>query len=755
MHPKSLVRALLPLLLLSATAKAADITPNAVTDELVSSGLKKGVDFLLNSRNPDGNWEQTTKFWDDHSIEGGETCLCLYALLHVGEMGEDPRLGPRSKELAPTVKYVVNLNPDSVYAASLQGSCLALMPKDMPGVKEAMVRARNFLITCTRPGGGHSYGTVPDKTDHDHSNSNFALLGLAAIADTSTPGVEVPPNYWQAYENFWLKEQNPDGGWGYASTNREKSTLPMTAAGVASLLLCRQFTLTDVTATPKKAAADKALETALAKMNKEYDPRLDNVYYLYTIERIGLASGMKYLKSVDWYRAGAALLLGNQGDSGGFNLSNKDVFYSGAISPNVFTACSLLFLARGRSPLMFNKLEYNGAWDARPRDDANVTTYIAHAVERPLAWQSVTLAPSADWLDAPVLLITGSKDPKFSDTDLAKFKSYVESGGTIFSTADNSANEFTVAMKKYAAKVAGEDRLFRELPKDHPLYNLWSTVTNPPKLQGISNGIRELWIHSPADLGAVWQKNKSKEFKAPFEVAANLSFYVSGKSAPAGHRLDSLAVQPPTEGPSRTINLARIQYSGNWDPEPGAWPRLAKLAAATFKTRVDISNTPLEKLDFTKTPVAHLTGIAAITLDEDARKALAKFVEDGGTLLIDSTGGNKTFADSVKAALAQIFPNQPLEAIPPDHPLYSGETPDTTKIETVVWRKYTRVRDNKVPEDKPNLFAIKKGDRLAVIFSPDDLTSGLLGTNTWGIAGYAPKSAQSLTRNLLLYTTKK
>ncbi|MCL5769914.1 MAG: hypothetical protein M1588_01155 [Planctomycetes bacterium] len=38
-----------------------------------------------------------------------------------------------------------------------------------------------------------------------------------------------------------------------------------------------------------------------------------------------------------------------------------------------------------------------------------------------------------------------------------------------------------------------------------------------------------------------------------------------------------------------------------------------------------------------------------------------------------------------------------------------------------------------------------------ILFSPWDITSGLLGTNTWGIAGYTPASAQKLARDILLY----
>jgi hypothetical protein len=46
----------------------------------------------------------------------------------------------------------------------------------------------------------------------------------------------------------------------------------------------------------------------------------------------------------------------------------------------------------------------------------------------------------------------------------------------------------------------------------------------------------------------------------------------------------------------------------------------------------------------------------------------------------------------------------------------------------------------------------KPNGRYAILFSEADLTTGLLGTNTWGINGYTAESAQGLARNILLYT---
>ena len=38
-----------------------------------------------------------------------------------------------------------------------------------------------------------------------------------------------------------------------------------------------------------------------------------------------------------------------------------------------------------------------------------------------------------------------------------------------------------------------------------------------------------------------------------------------------------------------------------------------------------------------------------------------------------------------------------------------------------------------------------------VVVSPLDLTSGLLATNAWGIAGYDAATSQALVRNLLMW----
>jgi hypothetical protein len=735
-------------LLCPAPARAENVSAATLTDEVVGESIKRGVEYLLNSRNKEGTWETGRDYVAAVPTAGAFTCLCVYALLHIGESSSDVRLKPTSKELAAAMKFVVDLKADSTYVASLQASALALMPRDA-AVRDAMVRCRNYLVNSTLARGGHYYSLARAKKEpgiYDSSNSNFALLGLAALDETDLPGLACPPGYWQTYDSFWRRTQNKDAGWGYRPGERPESYPRMTAAGVASLLLCREFLTTDLSAVPK---ADKPLESGLAVMEKEYDPASSDLYYLYTLERIGLVGGFKYFRSLNWYKEGAAVLINQQAPDGWWN----NDLYATEPHPDVFTAYGLLFLARGRSPVFMNKLQYEGPWDARTRDDANVTNWVAKSFEKPLAWQSVQLKADQDWLDAPVLLITGSKDPKFSSADVDLLKAYVRAGGIIFSTADNASLEFSKAMRKYALQVSDGQYEMHELEPANPIFNLWAKLDHPPRLEGMSNGVRTLWIHSPADLGGLWQRNKPREFKTAYELAGNLYYYVCGKSA-LGHRLDTLAVKKGEEAAVRTVPLARVKYGGNWDPEPGAWPRMARLAQARFHTILQVEEVDAAQLDAAHWPIAHLTGTAAVHLSDEARAAIVKYVDAGGTLVIDACGGNQPFVESMKGTLGELFKDQPLEAVPSDSPLFAGGSPDTVKIEEVEWRKFTRIRDGRVADEHPRLMGIKKGERWGVIFSGDDLTSGLLGTNTWGVAGYMPASAQQIVQNILV-TTKK
>ena len=84
-----------------------------------------------------------------------------------------------------------------------------------------------------------------------------------------------------------------------------------------------------------------------------------NNYGWYGVERIGVASGYKYFGTTDWYAAGADELVKQQNKDGSWR-SN----FPGA-TPIPDTAFAMLFLSRGRAPVVMNKLDYSAATASR------------------------------------------------------------------------------------------------------------------------------------------------------------------------------------------------------------------------------------------------------------------------------------------------------------------------------------------------------------------------------------------------------
>jgi hypothetical protein len=214
-------------------------------------------------------------------------------------------------------------------------------------------------------------------------------------------------------------------------------------------------------------------------------------------------------------------------------------------------------------------------------------------------------------------------------------------------------------------------------------------------------------------------------------------------------KLQPLAIDTSKAATTQSINVALLDYPGNPNPEPGAWQRMAKLAKVNFKTDVKPVLTKFSELDPKKTPLAHLTGTGKVAFTLDDVNLLKNYLDNGGMLFVDAAGGNSEFALSARELIRQAC-TTPLGPLPPDHPIYKGSMPGGTPITEIEFRKFGEVSLHKKIRT-PALDAVIVDGKTRVIFSDWDITSGFLGTNTWGILGYAPPSAQALGRNIILY----
>jgi hypothetical protein len=759
-----------------------NIAPETVTDEQIVAAMKRAIDFLFKNQ-ANGNWESVAS-WSRDPLEGdqkgGETALVLLALLEAGQSIDDPRLKFRSPELTPVVDYVMKLQSDRTYVLGIQAAAIALLPQTKEYKYHLALRSiKDQLVGAIEQSPAYGYSVkkennealVPEQQGFtipyrgriltpiwrwDNSNAQYALLGVWAAADAGLP---VPPEYWAVQDAMWRATQCKNGAWTYnipinqpgharsyetgkdldrilAATAFQRPSL--TAAGLASLYVTQEFLDTDVRMDPRP---DPVITNGLKNFTENLDPCFPDGYYLYGVERVGLASGYKYFGAVDWYREIAATLIAVQQDSGAW-LYQMNM----GVSPNVGTAYGLLTLARGRNPILFNKLEYTGSWNARPRDAANITRWMTKTFERPLNWQIVnTDVPGEDWLDAPILLITGPRDPKFTRDQLVKIKAFIEAGGLVLSNADGGSELFTTAMKKYAAEVTGKIYEMRLLPRDHPIFSMHYDIKNPPPIWGISNGSRELWLHTTTDLGAAWQRRLFTN-KLAFEIPANIYFYATGK----GKLRPRLQPPVPTAGgggeEKKNINVGRIEFSGNWNPEPGAWARLARTAKAKWSTGITTTTLHAAQLDPAKATLAHITGTGKLSLSPDDLAGLKAYLGKGGTLLIDAAGGNPAFAQSAEETIKTLNVG-PIEPLFANDPLFTPAKPGMQAITEFDYRGPLQKFAGRKP-DGPLLQGVKINNRWAILLSPQDITAGFLNTHTW-LQGYAPETAQAITRNLL------
>lgn len=729
---------------LPASPAALDVPP--ISDDQVTAAIARAADYLLKSRDPKtGTWEH---LYDSHgNYYGGESSLILYTLLHVGQSVNDKRLKPNAEELQPAIKFVTTLLPKTTYVTSLQVSALALLPRRVE-FNHPLDVDRKLLVDAQTKQGGYSYAVGknlnadPD-AGADASNTQYGLLGAWAVHDT---GMLVPDWYWRSAEKWWRNAVAADGGWGYRPKDGAK--VSMTAAGISSLLIATDQSDRSLRL---EMRPDKDLDRGMAYLAKNFHPEDCDPYALYSVERAGLLSGYKFFERLNWFEAGAKHLIQTQEVDGSWRHTIWDVN-----DPRISTALSLLFLARGRNPVVFNKLQYEGNWHARPRDLANLAEQIGRQFERPFNWQAINMNIDPDeWLDAPAVLLTGNVDPSFTPAELQHLRDYIGSGGMVFSVAVGNAKDsagFTEAVKKYAADLFGGKNPMRPLPPDHPLFGIFAKLKNPPAVLGLSNGVREMWLHCPEDLGAAWQLKDLKE-KAAFELPANIYFYACGKEE-LRTKLKSTAIRLGREKPARTITMGRLQYNGNWDPEFGAWARFARVAEARFRTQLDtVAMTP-ENLRLDKARFLWMTGAGKFEFTDEQVTKLRTYLDAGGALVADAAGGDKAFSESFKALIAKLYPADPLEELDDRHSLFSGTVEDGADIHAIKFRPRTEAAIGSTTT--PRLYGLNRphpggGKRLVILFSPYDLTCGIAGVRAWGVDGYRLDSAELLTRNIVLY----
>ncbi len=117
--------------------------------------------------------------------------------------------------------------------------------------------------------------------------------------------------------------------------------------------------------------------------------------------------------------------------------------------------------------------------------------------------------------------------------------------------------------------------------------------------------------------------------------------------------------------------------------------------------------------------------------------------------MIDPCGGPNDFYHSLHDdLLPRAFPDAQLQNVDTSSPLLAANADGMTDVSSPQIREFVRSLPAE-PRARPQILKAGKGH---IILLPLDLTSGLLGTDAWGIAGYQPDYAQNLLKNIVLWT---
>lgn len=706
----------------------------------VSVAIDDAVLFLKRAQAEDGG------IGENHYARGGPTGLAALAMLAAGvHPVSDP-------QLARALDWLGKLETDNTYVVGIRANVWEYALRKQPDNEQWRTWLWSDAEWLLKAMNEHNAWRYSSKSrDWDNSCSQYGVLGIWAAARA---GFDPGDDFWAKVSKHFRDVQNSDGGWSYT---RGGSTANMATAGLASMFLVfdmhhgKSFYSRGNPRAFKEGAAAAVLESLEKGMQwlGQNGGANNDGYYLYGIERTGVASGRKYIGGRDWFREGAMAALQAQRTDGSIPTSR---------TPVIGTAFATLFMVYGGAPVAFNKLQYGPGqdWNLNPRDLANLTKHLWSAYEAPLNWHSVQIDAPVEEFEAPVLFISGTEAAAFTKDQVAKLRSYVQRGGLILAEPTDDAPAFRKSMEQLA-KTLFEGRELTALKADHPLMTAaGQTFKATPKLRGVSDGSRVVFLLSDGYMSSRWQLNETVD--DAFGFASSLLSYVTDRQQLPGKFSSDLPLTKAEPARDTTLTVARVTVDGSLDAETGAqtWSRLAPYVTHQTGAKVkDLGAVTLSPEGLTGVRLLHLTGKRAFTLDARQRTALTAFVAGGGTVLVDAWAGSDAFAASARAELETAFgkagrldANEQLVA-----GRYEGGVDLSRDLRfTLPARRALQAAGQRARGQQLEVYRVD--GRPAVILSGLDLSAAAAGVAVFGAKGYRPASARRVITNVAGWLVK-
>ena len=768
-----------------------------ITAEQVRAAIDKAVEYLKKQQNRErGNWAEYL------GQPGGVTSLCTLALLNSGVPVDDPVI---QKSLA----YLRGLGkPDKVYSTALQTMvfCAATPEKDRYLISRNVRWLENAQIDEADALRRGTWTYSETGGNGDNSNTQFALL---ALYEADRVGVKVNPRTWRLSHAYWEDCQKEDGSWGYVED--QPSTGSMTCAGITSMIITSdRLSQGDATVSGDtiqccgEQETVKPIEDALTWMGNHFSVERNPsgtsgiggavgsdslLYYLYGLERVGRLSGRRFFIETrrtggtdrhDWYRRGAEYLVAGPGRPDsllGFWKGDGRV----ENNPIIATPLALLFLAKGRRPVLVSQYKHrdDNDWNLHRHGLHNLTRHVEKAWKKDLTWQTVDARAATavdDLLQTPVLFISGEQSLRLTAPQKELLRQYVDQGGFIFAEACNGetcdGEAFDAAFRALMAEIFPDSQL-QKLPADHPIW-FAETKIDPDYLRplyGIDACCRTSVVYCPQNLSCLWELAQGRDVKysdkaqaqidAGLAIGQNVLAYATNRELKEKLRPIIAADTAPGQLGRNALYVPKLSHGGGADDAPNALRNLLRVAGQQIDLTINQQSHLIAAGDpkLRDYPIAFMHGRREFQFDDAGRSALAKFFERGGFLFADSICASDPFAKAFRRELKMILPKSEFELLPADDPLLSREFGGFDLSSVTLRDPLGRAPDDplraRLVKTAPRLEVLKLDGRIAVVFSPYDISCALENHASLECKSYIKEDAARIGVNVILYALQQ
>ncbi|MBU0638605.1 MAG: DUF4159 domain-containing protein [Planctomycetes bacterium] len=424
-----------------------------------------------------------------------------------------------------------------------------------------------------------------------------------------------------------------------------------------------------------------------------------------------------------------------------------------------------------RPPVLIAKLATADEvdWATSPEDTSNLLRALATTMNVHFSTINLPLdGIPADATDIPVLYRSGIRAFTFTEQQRERLRQYLLGGGTLIFNAYCGHPDFARSAIEEMKLLIPERPPYR-LAGDHPLYRAFADIKDiryrPLALQaGARNGIpsaigidintRTAVFLFRYDLSTAWDNTSSDamhiigyEPGTAQQLGANLMAYVTAERSAAIPLSEALLFIDANRTKAGKFAIAQARYDGLWRTRDNSLYMLLDVFHSQTQTPVRFAE---ETVDLSSPrvfdyPLVYLTGTASFTLTETERGNLRAFLSRGGVLLAEACCGRPSFDDAFRREMGRVLPNAKLERLPQDHVIFRFPH----RVDQVTPRPALARRLNSAGRIAPALFGVSVEGRLAVIYSPFDLSGG------WSLAhgpyneGVASEDAIALGVNIL------